>query len=180
MKRPCVFVAFSYADSCHAEGDRSPKQYGEDLCHILRTMDFEVLTGGSRERHGRLEETVLEEIARSDWVVVLFCPRAKLATGKYSTSPWVLEEKGAAIALGKNFQILTHEDVDDDEIGGLHGSAYRIVFTQGDQVERFCEAANIISEYARESLGGARPSARNKKTRTPSNKPLRQAAAGRR
>jgi len=148
--RPRVFVAFSYASAPHAEGERSPREYGDNLCHILRALGFEVLTGGTRKRHGRLEETVLREIRIADWVVVLFCPRAKLTTGKHSTSPWVLEEKGAAIALGKNFQIVAHADVDDDEIGGLHGSSYRIIFTPEDEVERFCEAANIISEYVRE------------------------------
>jgi len=40
--------------------------------------------------------------------------------------------------------------VDDDEIGGLHGSAYRIVFSRENQVQKFCEAANVISEYIRE------------------------------
>lgn len=147
--RPRVFVAFGYAETPHAQGERSPRQYGDNLCHILTAMDFEVLTGGARQRHGRLEETVLKEMSLADWVVLLFCPRAKLTNGDYSTSPWVLEEKGAAIALGKNFQIVAHADVDDGEIGGLHGSAYRIIFSQEDEVERFCEAANIISEYAR-------------------------------
>ena len=89
-------------------------------------MGFEILTGGAKKRYGRLEEIVLQEIQVADWVVVMFCPRSQLTNGKYSTSPWVLEEKGAAVALGKNFQILAHEDVDDNEIGGLHGSAYRI------------------------------------------------------
>lgn len=150
LSRPRVFVAYSYDKKPHAEGERSPKDYGNNLCHILKAMDFEVLTGESRKRHGRLEETVLREISLADWVVILFCPRSKLTSGKHSTSPWVLEEKGAAIALGKNFQIVAHEDVDDTEIGGLHGSAYRIIFTQEDEVERFCEVANVISEFFRE------------------------------
>jgi hypothetical protein len=147
---PSVFVAFSYEDSAHIEGERSPSGYGEDICRILESMGFEILTGGAKKQHGRLEKIVLRQIQAADWVVVMFCPRAKLANGKYSTSPWVLEEKGAAVALKKNFQILAHEDVDDNEIGGLHGSAYRIIFSRDNEVEKFCEAANIISEYIRD------------------------------
>jgi hypothetical protein len=157
-RAPRVFVAFSYENKAHKSGERSPKKYGENLCHILRTMNFEVLTGDSQIRHGRLEDAVLKKIAKADWVVVLFSPRAKLANGKYTTSPWVLEEKGAAIALEKNYQILTHTDVDDNELGGLHGSAYRIVFSHQDEVLKFCEAANIISQYIRDHVTAhARP-----------------------
>ncbi len=98
-------------------------------------------------RNGRLEDSVLEKIKSADWVVVIFCPRAQLAKGKHSTSPWVLEEKGAAIALEKDIQILIHEDVNDDEIGGLHGSDYLIVFSRDDAVNKFCEVAKIISQH---------------------------------
>jgi hypothetical protein len=48
--------------------------------------------------------------------------------GTYTTSPWLLEEKGAAIAFGKYLVLLVEEGVTD--FGGLQGDWQRHHFSE--------------------------------------------------
>ena len=69
---------------------------------------------------------VLERISQCEFFVCLMTREAEKTDGTYTTSPWLLEEKGAALALGKRIVLMVEQGVSDP--GGLQGDWQRISF----------------------------------------------------
>ena len=67
------------------------------------------------------------------------------ADGSYTTSPWLLEETGAAVALGKPLVLMVQQGVTG--IGGLPGDWQRIHFTDKDFLDAALDAIEQLESY---------------------------------
>jgi len=110
-----VFLSCRFADI----------QYIDGLKALLSDAGFEVITGDNV--NGSIGHIILERISGSEFFVSLMTRNERKEDGTFTTSPWLLEEKGAALALDKYLVILIEEGVTD--FGGLQGDWQRHHFT---------------------------------------------------
>src|SRR5262249_11992156 len=112
-----VFLSYRFAETDFVEG----------LTGMLEDAGFQVVTG--RMADGYVSTAVLKRIRECEYFVCLMTRKSMLlqpdngTEERWATSPWVIEEKGAAVALGKHIILLVEEGV--REIGGLHGDLQR-------------------------------------------------------
>jgi len=106
-RRPKVFLSVSFSEN----------EYISGLMLLLEKEGFEVITGMSSD--GYVSQYVLRRIEEADYVLCLMTRDKQKADGTYTTSPWLLEELGAALAFGKPMALVVEEGIDD--IGGLQG-----------------------------------------------------------
>ena len=111
IRENTVFLSCRFADS----------QYIDGLKDLLVETGFEVVTGDNAS--GYISEAILERIRESEFFISLMTRDKEKTDGTYTTSPWLLEEKGAALAFGKYLVLLVEEGVTD--FGGLHGDWQR-------------------------------------------------------
>ena len=109
-----VFVA-------HREEDR---EYVDALRSLLETDGFVPRDGFAVT--GFVGRAVLEEIRSCEFFLVLMTQESRKESGKFTTSPWLLEEKGAALAFDKPIVLLVEDGVED--FGQLQGDLQRIHF----------------------------------------------------
>jgi hypothetical protein len=70
--------------------------------------------------------------------------RDKKENGKFTTSSWLLEEKGAALALGKPCLMLVEDGIDAREIGGLQGDDQRLPFNRNNFTRIVADALRML------------------------------------
>jgi CheY-like chemotaxis protein len=134
-----VFLSCRFADS----------QYIDGLTQLLADTGFEVITGDNAS--GYISETILERIRESEFFICLMTRDTEKIDGSYTTSPWLLEEKGAALAFGKYLVLLVEEGVTD--FGGLQGDWQRHHFAS----KGFTGAALKAVKQLRSASGKANP-----------------------
>ena len=110
-----VFLSHRFAES----------EYVEGLKTLLCRDGFEVVTGENAS--GYISRSILERIGATEFFLCLMTRHKEKTDGTFTTSPWLLEEKGAAIAMNKKIVLMVEEGVSD--IGGLQGDWQRIHFT---------------------------------------------------
>jgi hypothetical protein len=66
--------------------------------------------------------------------------------GTFTTSPWLLEEKGVALALEKQLVLMVEEGVDD--FGGLQGDWQCIHFGPKGFLKAALQAAEQLASYS--------------------------------
>jgi hypothetical protein len=115
VRRNTVFLSCRFADEHYIAGLRG----------LLTESGFEVITGDSAR--GFISEAILERIRESEFFICLMTRDKETTDGTFTTSPWLLEEKGAAIAFGKYLVLLVEEGVTD--YGGLQGDWQRHHFS---------------------------------------------------
>jgi hypothetical protein len=116
VRRNTVFLSCRFAD----------EQYIDGLKDLLTESGFEVVTGDNAR--GFISEAIIERIRESEFFICLMTRDKEKTDGTYTTSPWLLEEKGAAIAFGKYLVLLVEEGVTD--FGGLQGDWQRHHFSE--------------------------------------------------
>lgn len=116
VRRNTVFLSCRFAD----------EQYIDGLRDLLLESGFEVFTGDNAR--GFISEAIIERIRESEFFICLMTRDKEKTDGTYTTSPWLLEEKGAAIAFGKYLVLLVEEGVTD--FGGLQGDWQRHHFSE--------------------------------------------------
>ena len=72
--------------------------------------------------------------------------RDKKENGSYTTSAWLLEEKGAALALKKKVAMFVEEEIDLSDIGGLQGDGQRFHFTRNNFLKVVMNFIKILEE----------------------------------
>ena len=107
-----VFLAYSYR--------KIDEEFVDGFKELLIDKGYKILDGKA-DRLGSISQAILEKIRLCDITVVVMNKRDKKENGMYTTAAWLLEEKGAAIALGKNVTMFVEEEVDESDIGGLQG-----------------------------------------------------------
>ncbi len=124
-----VFLSHCFADKDLAVG----------LTALLNQHGFEVLTG--LDTAGSISRVILQRIGEADFFLCLMTRDQLKADGTFTTSPWLLEEKGAALALQKPVVLMVEDGVSD--FGELQGDVERIHFGE----RRFVMAALQAIEH---------------------------------
>lgn len=120
------------------------KDYVEGLVRLLRQSHFEVVTGKSANKY--VSKAIIDRIKTSEFFVCLMTRDKAKADGTYTTSPWLLEEKGVAVAFGKPLVLMVEEGV--TELGGLEGDWQRIHFGATGFLRAALDAVEQLRSYA--------------------------------
>ncbi|MDD2755251.1 MAG: hypothetical protein PHS80_06950 [Methanothrix sp.] len=119
------------------------KEYVNGLCELLRQNDFKIVTG--KEANTYISKAILDRIKKCEFFISLMTQYAQKSDGKYITSPWLLEEKGAALAFEKRIILMVEENVVD--IGGLQGDWQRINFNSKGFLLAALQAVEQLKSY---------------------------------
>lgn len=129
-----VFLSHRFAEQDYVQGLRS----------LLEGRGFTVVTGESANSF--ISTAILERIKGCQFFLVLMTRDQVKKDGTYTTSPWLLEEKGAALAFGKYLVILVEEGVTD--VGGLQGDWQRHHFGPKSFLAAALKAAEQLATAA--------------------------------
>lgn len=133
-----VFLSYSFN-----EKDRDLLSGFIDL---LNSHNFQVVTG-EKNKIGSLSRSIIGKIRNSSFFVVVMTKRDRKENNKFTTSSWLLEEKGVAIALDKPCLMLVEDEIDKEEIGGMQGDDQRLSFSRNNFVSKVAEAIRMIQEH---------------------------------
>lgn len=139
-----VFLSCRFADT----------QYIDGLKDLLAESGFEVITGDNTR--GFISEAIIDRIRECEFFICLMTRDKEKTDGTYTTSPWLLEEKGAAIAFGKYLVLLVEEGVTD--FGGLQGDWQRHHFSEKGFTTAALKAVRQLRSAAGDSFRSSRPS----------------------
>jgi uridine kinase len=115
-RRNNVFLAYQFADDDLVEGLRI----------YLRDKALTVLDGKLVD--GRITKGILARIRQSHFFVGIVSKRDELKIGGFTSSSWILEEKGAAIMADCKIILMVEEGVDEHYVGFLQSDAQRIAY----------------------------------------------------
>ena len=132
--RRTVFLSHRFAEN----------EYVDGLTRLLENEGFTVSIGSPVNTY--VSQAVLQRISEANYFVCLMTRDKEKADGNYTTSPWVLEEKGAALALKKPVVLLVEHGV--DELGGLQGDWQRIHFGPKGYLSAALQAVGQLNSYA--------------------------------
>lgn len=118
----------------------------DGLSSLLASNGFTVIDAKNSSTY--IGQAILERIQEAEFFLCLMSKYKRKDDGLYTTSPWLLEEKGAALALRKRIVLMVEEGVDD--YGGLQGDWQRIHFS----TKGFTKAALIAVEQLKSYTGG--------------------------
>ena len=133
-----VFLSYSF--------NERDKDLVSGFIDLLNTSNFQVETG-EKNPIGSLSKSIIAKIKNSTVFVVVMTRRDLKENNKYTTSSWLLEEKGVAIALGKPCLMLVEDEIDDSEIGGIQGDDQRLCFSRNNFVSKVAEAMRMIKGH---------------------------------
>jgi hypothetical protein len=106
----------------------------EAVVELLREVGFEALTGEAPEARG-VAQKVRSRIEAADVFVALLTHRHPIPSGGFTTSPWVIEEKGYFLGLDPNRPIvmLVEKGIAvPNETGGIGGDLEYIALDRYD------------------------------------------------
>jgi hypothetical protein len=133
--RQTIFLAYGYrADD---------EEFISGFRDLLADKGWQLLDGKA-DRLGSVSQAILEKIGLSDCVIIVMTKRDKKENGQFTTAAWLLEEKGAAIALQKRVTMLVEEGVDPSELGGLQGDDQRFPFTRNNFLQVAMNLTRIL------------------------------------
>jgi len=133
-ERNTVFLSYCFAETEYAEG----------LIPLLEERGFRVITG--KRSNTYISRAIIDRIRNCEYFVCLMTRDKEKTDGTFTTSPWLLEEKGVALALGKQIVLMIEEGVDD--FGGLQGDWQRIHFGPKGFLKAALEAARQLASYS--------------------------------
>jgi len=132
--RRTVFLSHRFAEN----------EYVDGLTRLLEKEGFTVTIGSPVNTY--VSQAVLQRISEANYFVCLMTRDKEKVDGNYTTSPWLLEEKGAALALKKPVVLLVEHGV--DEFGGLQGDWQRIHFGPKGYLNAALQAVGQLNSYA--------------------------------
>jgi hypothetical protein len=115
----------------------------DGLIQLLIDNNFTVLDGKSSNTY--IGQGIIDRIRQAEFFLCLMTKHKAKEDGLYTTSPWLLEEKGAALALGKRIVLMVEDGV--DEIGGLQGDWQRIHFNSRSFLKASLAAVIQLKSY---------------------------------
>lgn len=133
-----VFLSYSF--------NERDKDLVSGFIDLLNASNFQVETG-EKNPIGSLSKSIIAKIKNSTVFVVVMTRRDLKENNKYTTSSWLLEEKGVAIALDKPCLMLVENEIDDSEIGGIQGDDQRLYFSRNNFVSKVAEAMRMIKGH---------------------------------
>jgi hypothetical protein len=133
VKSKSVFLSYRFAES----------EYVDGLTTLLKREGYEITTGQSANTY--ISQAILERIRSCEFFVCLMTRSDEKKDGTYTTSTWLLEEKGAALAMNKRIVLIVEDGVND--IGGLQGDWQRIHFTAKSFTSAAIRAVDQLNSY---------------------------------
>ena len=134
VREATAFVAHSFA-----EEDR---EVVERVIQFLSKLGVTCDSGHQAEPRS-VSEKVLARLLAAELFVGIFTRRDKKPDHRYTTSPWLIEEKTAAIQAGKRLLLFVEEGVEKD-IGGLQGDYEYIAFNRADLADALIRAMDYV------------------------------------
>ena len=128
-----VFLSHRFAEEDYVSG----------LVRLLEGSGFEVITGRSSNTY--VSRSVIDRIRQASFFICLMTRADAKTDGTFTTSPWLLEEKGGALAFGKPLVLMVEEGVSD--FGGLQGDWQRIHFGAKGFLTAALEAVAQLRSY---------------------------------
>jgi hypothetical protein len=100
---------------------------------------------GKREDLGSISEDILTKIKNCGFFVAVMTKKDKLeGHDKFTTSSWLIEEKGAALAFGHRPLIMVEEGIERHYVGFLQSDDEMIYFNRDSYRTRMIEALKKI------------------------------------
>ena len=130
-----IFLAYSY----RPEDD----EFVAGFKSFLEHNGYNVVDG-KPTRLGSISKAIIDKISKAKYAVIVMTIRDKKENGKYTTAAWLLEEKGAALALGKEVAMFVEEGIDVGDIGGMQGDSQRFHFTRNNFMSTAMEFIKCI------------------------------------
>ena len=130
-----IFVSYSF--------NKKDKELVDGLIELLKSSGFNVITG-EKNPIGSISKSIIDKIHTSEKFVVIMTKRDKKENGKYTTSSWLLEEKGIAIAYKKPCIIFAEDKIDENDIGGMQGDDQRLHFTRNNFTSKVVDAIKML------------------------------------
>lgn len=118
-------------------------EYVAGLSRLLDDQGFEVFTGKSSNTY--VSRFIIERIRQANLFLSLMTRADEKIDGTFTTSSWLLEEKGVALALGKPLVLMVEDGVVD--FGGLQGDWQRIHFGAKGFLTAALEAVAQLKSY---------------------------------
>ena len=134
VREATAFVAHSFADE--------DRQVVERISQFLSKLGV-ACDSGHRPEPRSVSEKVLERLLAAELFVGIFTRRDKKQDDTFTTSPWLIEEKAAAIQAGKRLLLFVEEGVEKD-IGGLQGDFEYIPFNRADLADALIRAMDYV------------------------------------
>lgn len=123
-KKPItIFLAYSYK--------QEDEEFVSGFKELLEDKGWTIIDGKA-DQFGSVSDAILRKIEVVDYFIVIMTKRDKKENGLFTTSSWLIEEKGAALALNIKVVLIVENGVDDSDIGGLHGDIQRFKFTRNN------------------------------------------------
>lgn len=119
------------------------EEYVEGLMRLLEESGFEVITG--RSSNTFVGRSVIDRIRQANFFLCLMTRADAKTDGTFTTSTWLLEEKGVALAFSKPLVLMVEEGVAD--FGGLQGDWQRIHFGAKGFLAAALEAVAQLKSY---------------------------------
>ncbi|MGV3588883.1 MAG: hypothetical protein ACO1OF_17890 [Adhaeribacter sp.] len=132
-----IFVSYRFAES----------EYVEGLIEYLKEKGYAIATGN--ESNQFISNAIISRIKQSEFFLCLMTKDKEKIDGTFTTSPWLLEEKGVALAANKKIVLLIEEGVTD--YGGLQGDWQRIHFTAKGFISAVQKAIRQIKSFEGEN-----------------------------
>jgi hypothetical protein len=133
VRKRSIFLSYRFAEAEYVDGLKS----------LLELAGFTIVTG--QETNTYIGQAILARIKAAEFFLCLMTRAEEKANGKYTTSPWLLEEKGAALALGKRIVLMVEEGVED--VGGLQGDWQQIRFSGKGFIKAAIQAVDQLKSY---------------------------------
>jgi hypothetical protein len=132
-----IFLGYSYR--------QIDNEFVSGFKDLLIDKGYEVIDGKA-DGLGSISQAIIEKISISDIVVVVMTKRDKKENGKFTTAAWLLEEKGAALALKKDVGMFVEEEIDESDIGGMQSDIQRFHFTRNNFLKVAMNFLKIIDK----------------------------------
>ncbi|QEM13407.1 toll/interleukin-1 receptor domain-containing protein [Mucilaginibacter rubeus] len=122
-------------------------EYKKDLADHLIENGYSVVTG--MESNQYISDAIIARIKQCEFFLCLMTKHQEKKDGTFTTSPWLLEEKGVALASNKKLVLLIEEGVTD--YGGLQGDWQRIHFSSKGFMSAAKQALKQIKSFEGEN-----------------------------
>lgn len=138
-----VFVSFHFSD----DFDSPDRQLANRVEGLLRSHGLD-LSSGAALGGGPLSVEVRELIEKSDALIALMTRRDQLASGEWTTHPWVQDEYGHARSQNKRAIALIEQGV---AIGGMYQQNEYIPYNPADSLTAFLRLSATLGVWKKES-----------------------------
>ena len=108
---------------------------------------------GKRDDLGSISEDILTKIKDCGFFIAVMTKKDKLQSGNFTTSSWLIEEKGAALAFGHRPLIMVEEGVDRHYVGFLQSDDEMIYFNKSNFDTKIKEAIRKIENTYKKQSG---------------------------